>query len=396
LAFSRVEPGRHMLEFRGSGHNGPYHYDEADRWIDLGIIVQTEYIHNSVTGSPATEQLFFRRLRPILMGGMNDWQGILMVDFGAGQDGTTYQTAIRWADIEYTGFYQAIARFGSFKPWFSRELLTIGPHLQTVERSPVGDTNYGNPDYMIGAGWDQMLENRKLIYYVSVGLEDHVQDVTKMQMRSPAYVTSGANQGVLVTGRVDYYPIGQMPYDSRPLHTPPQVAYNRGNFHTDDWRTIVSTAVFGWWNDDNSNPFTVNGVSTSTTQADLDQSWGAEVSGGVRGHGISADAEYQFIRGDLIDPTFTGGMYVNGHSNLNKFSVNGGYMLPRDVELVGGWSIVDASGFQRGLTETKIGLNWYVMKYAVRFAADYSFINNNAGVPGNNAGVTRALAQFVW
>jgi hypothetical protein len=215
-------------------------------------------------------------------------------------------------------------------------------------------------------------------------------------MRSPAYVTSGANQGVLATGRVDYYLIGELPYDSRPLHVPHQLAYNRGNFHTDDWRTIVSTAVFGWWNDDNSNPFTSNGMSTSTTEADLNQAYGAEVSGGLRGHGVSADAEYQFVRGDLVDPAFTGGMYVNGRSNLNKFSVNGGYMLPCDVELVSGWSIIDATGFERGLTETKVGVNWFVMKYAVRFSADYSFINNNNGVPGNNLGVTRALAQFVW
>ena len=62
----------------------------------------------------------------------------------------------------------------------------------------MGDTDYGNPDYMIGFAWDQMLPNRKVAYYASVGLEDQVENVNQMQMRSPAYVTSGANQGVLV------------------------------------------------------------------------------------------------------------------------------------------------------------------------------------------------------
>ena len=276
------------------------------------------------------------------------------------------------------------------------ELLTIGPHLQTVERSFVGDTSMGNPDYMLGIAWDQMLPSRKVAYYASVGLEDHVQGVTGMAMKSPAYAPSGANQGVIATGRLDFYPIGQMPYDPRPLHTPTQIAYNRGDFHTDAWRVIVSTAMYGWWNDGNSNPFTVNGLSTSSTNADLDRAFGVEVSGGLRGHGVSADVEYQYIRADLIDPTFTGGLYVNGGSNLNKFSINGGYMLPHDVELVGGWSIVDASGFQRGLSETKVGINWYVMKYAIRFSATYSFVNNVNGTPGNNLGVTRVLAQFVW
>src|SRR5581483_6149146 len=77
-AAARVEPGRHLFEFRGSGIHGPYHHDESDRWIDFGIIVQAEYLHNSISGSPDSQFLFFRRLRPILMGGMDDWQGILM------------------------------------------------------------------------------------------------------------------------------------------------------------------------------------------------------------------------------------------------------------------------------------------------------------------------------
>src|SRR5262249_18807703 len=212
------ERGRHPLEFLVSGGSGRHNYDETSRWLDFGIIVQAEYLQNSPTGAPSTEQLFFRRLRPTVMGGMNDWQGIIMMDFGAGQDGTTYSNSIRWANFQYTGFFQAHATFGSFKPWYSRELLTMGPHLQTIERSPVGDTNYGNPDYMIGFAWDQMLPNRKAAYFLSVGLEDQVQNVNQMQMRSPAYAPSGANQGVLFTGRLDYYLIGEMPYDPRPLH----------------------------------------------------------------------------------------------------------------------------------------------------------------------------------
>jgi hypothetical protein len=57
---------------------------------------------------------------------------------------------------------------------------------------------------------------------------------------------------------------------------------------------------------------------------------------------------------------------------------------------------LDATGFRRGLTETTVGVNWYVMKYAIRFSANYSFVNNNNGVPGNNISVLRLLSQFVW
>ena len=391
----RVEPGRPLLEFVGSGTNSPHH-GESNRWVDFSIVLQAEYLRNSPDDGPYTQYGFFRRLRPVIMGGIGDWQGILMPDFGAGENGNKWGTSIRWADIEYTGFDQAHLRFGSFKPWFSRELLTIGPHLQTIERSPVGDTTFGNPDYMIGIGWDQMLPGRKLAYYASVGLEDHVQSVTQMHMVSPAYADSGANQGMLVTGRLDYYLFGEMPYDPRPLHTPPQIVYNRGDFHTDDWRAIVSVGGYGWWNDDTSNPNTSNGVSTSATKPDLNRSYGFELSGGVRGYGFSADAEYQVIRGSLVDPTLTGGMYVGGQTTLNKFSVNGGYMFPHDIELAAGWSVIDATGFQDRLTESKFGVNWYVTKYAVRFSASYSFLSNVNGTPGNDLGVTRVLAQYIW
>lgn len=391
-----IEPGSPLFQHRGSGILGPFHYDESDRWLDFGILVQTEYLNNAPTNGDDTQYLFFRRLRPTLMGGMNDWQGILQMDFGSGENGTASATTVRWVNFQYTGFFQSHVTFGSFKPWFSRELLTMGPHLQTIERSPVGDTNYGNPDYMLGIAWDQMLPNNKLAYYFSAGLEDHEQSVTQMQMRSPANAASGSNSGTIVSARVDYYVFGEMPYDKRPLHTPPQVAYNRGDFHTAAWRVIVSSGVFGWWNNGTSNPYTVNGVSTSTTNADLNQSYGAEVSGGLRGFGVSADVEYQYIAGSLLDPTFTGGMYVAGATDLNKFSINGGYMLPRNVELATGWSVVDATGFQTGLTETKLGLNWYVMKYAVRFSGQYSFLDNNAGLPGNDIGITRVSAQFAW
>lgn len=387
---------RPLFEFRGPGMFGPLHYDDSNRWLDFGILVQGEYLNNTPTNGPSTEQVFFRRLRPTIMGGMDDWQAILQMDFGSGVNGTESATTVRWVNFQYTGFEQAHATFGSFKPWFSRELITLGPHLQTIERSPVGNTNYGNPDYMIGVSWDKMLENRKVAYYTSVGLQDHEQGATQMAMRSPANGPTNANQGWLVTGRLDYYPIGEMPYDPRPLHTPAQIAYNRGDFHTDSWKVLVSTAMFGWWNDGDKNPYTTNGVSNSTTNADLNRSVGAEVSSGVRGFGVSADVEYQYIRGNLVDPNFTGGLYVGGVTSLNKFSANGGYMLPRNVELVGAWSVVDATGFQRSLTETTVGMNWFVMKYAVRFSATYSFQCNVNGVPDSNLGVARVSTQFVW
>lgn len=123
---------------------------------------------------------------------------------------------------------------------------------------------------------------------------------------------------------------------------------------------LVSTTVYGWWNDGTSNPYTVNGVSTSATNADLDRALGVEVSSGLRGFGFSAKVEYQYVRGDVVAQGFTGGLYVRGGTNLHKFLASSGHMLPCDIELAASWSIVEATGFQKALTHTTIGVNWYV------------------------------------
>ena len=37
----------------------------------------------------------------------------------------------------------------------------------------------------------------------------------------------------------------------------------------------------------------------------------------MRGKGFSADAQYQMISADAVDPTFTGGLYLNGITDLD-------------------------------------------------------------------------------
>jgi len=49
---------------------------------------------------------------------------------------------------------------------------------------------------------------------------------------------------------------------------------------------------------------------------------------------------------DLRNATFTGGFCQNGETSLNKFTVNGGYMIYRDkVELVGSYAMLTASNY---------------------------------------------------
>ncbi len=79
-----------------------------------------------------------------------------------------------------------------------------------------------------------------------------------------------------------------------------------------------------------NNAVIVNGPSTFTTNADVRSTYGLEASGGIRGFGFSGDIEYQYVHGKLLNQNFTGGLYQNGTTGLQKFTVNGGYMIFRN------------------------------------------------------------------
>ncbi len=161
-----------------------------------------------------SDNLFMRRLRPTFQGAMDDnWQGTLQLDFGQGVVGVTDNTTVRWCNFQYTGIEQTHFTVGSFKTFFSREFLTLGPHVQLIERTAVGDNNFGNPEYLIGIGWDQMLAGRKLAYYVNAGAQNYEQGAGQMTFRSPTNAADGSNQGFVVAGRIDFAPIGEMEYN---------------------------------------------------------------------------------------------------------------------------------------------------------------------------------------
>ena len=131
--------------------------------------------------------------------------------------------------------------------------------------------------------------------------------------------------------------------------------------------------------------------------ADVNQVYGVEVSGGLRGYGFSGDIEYQRIHSDLRNANFTGGLYQNGNTDLNKFTVNGGYMIYRDkVEAAVSYALLTASNFASDWNSYRAGLNWFVHEYAIRFSADVTFNVNAYGTSGAWENVGRLQAQFAW
>ena len=207
-----------------------------------------------------------------------------------------------------------------------------------------------------------------------------------MDFDSPANNASEWNEGIVVAGRVDFHPRGQMKFD-------------QGDFHSDVFKSSFSIAAFSWTNDGDNNTLTdpVTDLSTSSSKADLDSAEGFELSAGVRGKGLSVDAEYQLISGDTVDPTFTGGVYRNGSTDLDKMQIEGGYMLKGSpVELVAAWETIDADNYQTSWNATELGVNYFWNKHKVKAQFTYRMGENVFGVDGDDADTALLQWQFVF
>jgi hypothetical protein len=390
-------------------HAGVNVWQKDDAYIDVGLLVQTQFraVEGGGAGSdPDNERIFFRRLRPFFYGAFNkNWQGIIQMDFGEGYEGQDLKTSIKWAYMEYLGLeanQQSSFKVGSFKPYFGREFLTLGPHLQTIERTFVGTQWYGTPDYMMGIGFTRMTPDRKLSYGITGGTMSIDQRPDRIFFQSPQNQTNSTdNTGYLVSGRVDFYPFGEMPFNPKPLTAN---AFDRSDFHnTQAWRLMMSVGGYGWWNNNDSNKGTTGTCLASNNNvcpdglADVNQVYGVEVSGGLRGYGFSGDIEYQRIHSDLRNATFTGGLYSKGDTDLNKFTINGGYMIYRDkVELAGSYALLTASNFPSNWETYRVGLNYCVHEYTIRFSGDIGFSVNPYGTDGAWENIGRLQAQFAW
>ena len=217
-------------------HAGVNVWQKDDAYIDVGLLVQTQGRAISAGGAgtdPNTDSIFFRRLRPFFYGAFNkNWQGIIQMDFGDGYEGQDLKTSIKWAYMEYLGLeanQQSSLKIGSFKPYFGREFLTLGPHLQTIERTFAGIQWYGTPDYTMGLGFTRMTPDRKVSYGITGGTMSLNQRPDRIWFQSPQNETSSnVNTGYLVSGRVDFYPFGEMPFNPKPLTAN---AFDRSDFH---------------------------------------------------------------------------------------------------------------------------------------------------------------------
>jgi phosphate-selective porin len=187
-------------------------YEKDDKYVKVGGRIQLQYHHEDPDEGSSSDDLFFRRLRPYIEGSIHkDWKGKFQFDYGKAEDDN--EVAVKDAYMQYKGFSNMKVTVGNANFPFSRELLTSSKKQQLVERTFVGDHNYGTPDRNVGVHLSgHAMDMKKLTWGASVSYAMIDPDNKKLDFDTPANKKSDFNEGWMFGGRVDFHPFGMLKF----------------------------------------------------------------------------------------------------------------------------------------------------------------------------------------
>jgi hypothetical protein len=354
-------------------------YQDGDKYLKVGGRIQLQYHAVSPDGGPSTDEMFFRRFRPYLEGSVHkDWLGKFQWDMGDSK------LAVKDAFMMYSGITGMKVTVGNANFPFSRELLTSSKTQQLVERTFVGDHNYGSPSRNVGIHLTgHAMAGKKLTWGAALASASLDPDTNKLDFDSPVNADDDFNEGWMVGGRVDFHPFGGL-------------KMSQGDFE----RKVKATIGVGgylWSNDGDNNTYTTAGVTNNLGKSDVDSVTGIEVSSAFRGAGFSVDAEYNIFNAETVDSTVTSGIYRNGETTLRNYAIEGGYMVVADrLELVAGYQSQDADNYATAWNRTSVGANWFLQKQDIKVQLTYRMGENLKGVKDTNEDEIFLQTQYVF
>jgi hypothetical protein len=350
----------------------PLYRRGEDLKLGLDIRIQLQYYH--LGGDEWSEQkLYFRRLRPTFTASFSPtWEAEAEFDFGETIEGE----AVEFKDIfvAYRGFESRgfLVTAGNEKAVFSRQLQSSSKSLTLVERGFVGVDDFGSLDRVVGARVDAKVPTARLNLAASLGLASHEPDASQMEFESPLNAREDANRGWSLSGRAELQPLGEVDYD-------------QGDFGSERLRFALGAAAYRWSNDGSRNLYTEKGRSSREDFVDLERARGLELSGAVRGRGLSADSEIQWIQGRAMDGAFEGGLYQQGEAALFKWSSQSGYLiLPERLEIVGGYDRLNAAAYEAAWKRLSLGATYYWKGQRLKLQGNYIFHWSFFGAPGQD------------
>lgn len=356
-----------------------YEDEATGKYIKIGGRLQLQYHSEDPDVGGTTDEMDFRRLRPYIEAGITeDWMAKIQWDIsGASGDN---ELSVNDAFIRYKGLPDMNITVGNADFAFSRELLTSSKKQQLVERTFVGDHNYGTPDKALGLHVTGSGINKKVTYGFSVASSSIDPDSSKLDFDTPVNRATDFNEGVIYGGRVDFHPLGNL-------------KMSQGDFSGDTLVTI-GVAAFAWKNDEDNNTRTDDGVALdkpladggiacapACSKPDVDKATGLEISGGLRTGGISVDAEYNRFSAETIDGNVTDGIYEAGETTLKNLAIEGGYMVvPDKLEIVAGLESQDADNYQAKWKRRSVGANYFIKGHDIKAQITYRESENVNGV----------------
>ncbi|MBU2652414.1 MAG: hypothetical protein KKA81_15910, partial [Bacteroidetes bacterium] len=280
--------------------------------------------------------------------------------------------------IEYMGFKSVSVILGDRNFSFSRELLTPAEERLTVERTFVGDHNYGTPDKQTGIHLNGNFKEKMFGWGFSVAKGAVDPDNKKLDFEPVIQVDAGEDwsEGNMVGARFDFFPAGYFKFSQGDFEGEPKIALGVG--------------AFIWKNDeDNLDP--------ARTKNDVDEVHGFEISGAFRGKGFSIDCQYNSFSSELVDAGITSGLYKNSETILENFAVEGGYLIkPLMVEVVTAYEIQNADNYDKYWTRFSGGVNYYIEKHDIKLQATYRIGENKDGADGNDVDELFVQAQYLF
>lgn len=375
-------------------------YENGDKKIEIGGRIQPFYIavmpdceagascledDSGATFDSTVDDLVLRRLRPYIAGTVTKhWMGKIEFDFGEAEDADEVQ--IKDAFFVRSGYTNGTSKLtiGNAKSVFSREFLNSSSSLSVVERGFTGDHNFGVPDRALGVKWGSHVRDGKVAYAANIGAQQHDPAVNRMDFDSPLNNAGDWNEGALIAARVDFHPLGYF-------------KMSQGDFEREASRVAFGLSAFAWINDDDNNTNTdpATGLTTDIAKVDLDQATGGEASFAYRGRGVTIDAVYQVVSAETVDGTFTGGLYRDGSTDLDKVELIGAYLFPKNLfELAVAHDRQDADNYEDTFARTSVVFNFYLNEHKLKFQASYRMVENFIGIRGQDQEVIFGSAQF--
>jgi hypothetical protein len=359
--------------------------------METGGRIQVQYFDADADDPDNEDDIFLRRVRPFFLGHIGkNWtwkfEGELSADIQA-RDIDLNELDIRDMFLRYEGFKAPGARLtiGNQKAPFSRDFLAPNTHLLLIERTATGQTNAGVPGRVLGVHYRGATQQQMLVYWANLGILGHRPDAERLRFDTLIFGKDDLNEGLILTGRLDLQPVGPVSFSDSDPHTP-------------ELRYAWSLAGYAWRNDDSNNTYTSGGVALDSERADIDAVDGFELSGGLRGRGITLDWQYNRFQSETVVPDFTGGIYEDGETNGDSASIEGGYWVPRTgLEFGGAFNRLDFDTYAEPWDTATLVLSLHGWKwFDGKLQITHSWLLSRFGIPDEDFQETRVQIQYVW